>query len=74
MAFKLPTSSKTKNSTKKRVFIKSYGYNSRSYNQFSFSGNIIKSNENFAVGLWIFMLETVKQSFGKISLTVNTCF
>ena len=36
----------TQDSTKKQVFVESYGYGARFYKQFSFHGNIIIFNNN----------------------------
>ena len=62
-----------KDSTKKQ-FIKSYGYKTRSYNQFSFPGDFIKFNINWVDKYFIFKLKSVKKSFRKIFESVNTWF
>ena len=53
----------TQDSTKKRFCIKPYSYNTITYNDFIFHGNVIKININNVTRSRIFRLKDIKKDF-----------
>ena len=51
--------------TKKRFFIKPYGYNAWSYKQFSFHANVLNININRVVDSFKFRLKFPQKELGK---------
>ena len=61
-----------KDATKKRFFIKPFGYNDWSYNQFSFNANVFKFIVNRVVDWFKFRLKFPQKGTREIFESVNT--